>query len=64
MRPRRTSYNDPVRCENCRYFLQHYVLWGKPDSGDYRACCCGHCTQANVKMAKPYFVCDAFAEKK
>ncbi len=65
MRPRKTGYDNPIRCENCRYFRQHYVKWGNPESNVYRECDCGHCVQDRLaKKTVRYFVCDAFVEKK
>lgn len=60
MRPRRTTYFEHRRCENCAHFKQHYVYQG---NGLYTPCNCGHCRYPRIKPVFQMMVCDLFTEK-
>jgi hypothetical protein len=47
-------------CENCQYYLRHYI---KRDV-HYRVTCCGHCTnkKSGKRNSKPYLACELYAE--
>ena len=59
MRPRKTSLDDPRRCENCIRFVQHYV---KNDHvpGGFTECGVGHCIFGRARSTKVYFTCENF----
>ena len=42
------------RCENCRYFLQHYI---KQNSRFFNVCC-GHCINQSNKKMTPLKTCE------
>ena len=43
-------------CANCRFFLRHYLVDGRPLE-------CGHCTYPRLKDRKTYDYCDNFEGK-
>lgn len=62
MRPRKTAFNDPRRCENCTRFIQHYVK-NSNSPGGFMECGAGHCIFGRARNTKGYFTCENFAPK-
>ena len=62
MRPKKTDFDAPERCENCRDFIQHYIR--NPNApGGFSECGSGHCTQGRTRHTKPNFTCENFIPK-
>ncbi len=62
MRPRKTAFDDPKRCESCARYIQHYIKNDHSPSG-YMECGMGHCIHGRARNTKPYFTCENFIPK-
>ena len=47
------------QCEDCKYFVQHYVQ----RSNLFRKTSSGHCTQRNTKLVKEHYACTNWQEQ-
>lgn len=58
------SYQSGIRpeieaCLNCKYFIQHYMIWVGFDPLEW-----WHCTCPRLKTRKIFDCCDRFERKK
>ena len=60
MRTQTAAPDDPRRCENCRYFYQHYIKRKLAATESYVPCRDGHCHYARRKIVRRNNTCDAF----
>lgn len=62
MRPKKALRGDPHRCENCAFFIQHYIAF-RSNPLDFHKCYCGHCFMPRLKNTRPDCVCGLFKQK-
>ena len=64
MRLKTAAPNSMERCRNCRYYVQHYILYDSTRKQVFVECNSGHCVQVRIRNTKPDLMCEAFEMKK
>ena len=63
MRLKTALPDSMIRCRNCRYYVQHYILYDSKRKQNFVECNSGHCVQARIRNTKPDLICEAYDEK-